>query len=108
MKRGVSPLLSFILVLLLALAIYIFLFPWFTTITQKFSEGTEASSERPLHCDNIYLSVNKVTRKRDEINVTINVKNSGTFIIERFTVTRETAYHPESSCLMLKYRFRAK
>ena len=101
MKRGVSPLLSFILVLLLALAIYIFLFPWFTTITQKFSEGTEASSERPLHCDNIYLSVNKVTRKRDEINVTINVKNSGTFIIERFTVTRETAYHPESSCLML-------
>ncbi|HLC74199.1 MAG TPA: hypothetical protein VJH20_06205, partial [Candidatus Nanoarchaeia archaeon] len=101
MKRGMSPLLSFILVLLLALAIYIFLFPWFTTITQKFSEGTEGSSERPLHCDNIYLSVNKVTRKRDEINVTINVKNSGTFIIERFTVTRETAYHPESSCLML-------
>src|SRR3989344_1084129 len=58
MKRGVSPLLSFILVLLLALAIYIFLFPWFTTITQKFSEGTEASSERPLHCDSIYLMLN--------------------------------------------------
>ena len=101
MKRGISPLLSFILVLLLAVAIYVLLFPWFKSITMNLGEDTEGASQRPLHCDNILLSVDNVYRQPDSIVATIGVKNSGTFKIERFTVTRQTSYQPESSCMML-------
>src|SRR3989338_1478443 len=101
MKRGISPLLSFILILLFIMAIFAFLFPWFTAFTRQLGKQGEETGNRPLYCDGISLSINNWTRNRDSLYANLTIENKGRFEIERFTITRETSYQSIASCLLL-------
>lgn len=101
MKRGISPLLSFILIILLIMTVFAFLFPWFTAFTRQLGRQGEETGNRPLYCDGVSLSVDNFTRNRESLYANLTIDNKGRFEIERFTITRETSYRPISSCLLL-------
>ena len=95
-KKGVSPLLSWVFLIGFAIAMASFVGTWIINQTEE----VEFPGEGPdIYCDSIKLSLINVSRSIDNKTVNFELKNTGNFKIDQFTVGRDTNSATDEWCL---------
>jgi hypothetical protein len=95
-KRGISPLISWILLIGFAVAMAGFVGTWIINQAKE----VEFPGEGPeIYCDSIKLSYTSICRSTDNKTININLKNTGDFKITKFLAGRETNESEEQWCL---------
>jgi len=98
MKKAVSPLISWILVIAFAIALGSFITSW--AIKHVKELPIESSQDIDVYCSNTNIQIQSVCReKNDYVNITL--KNKGLYSIKRLTISRETDEDRLASCLVL-------
>ena len=100
MKRGVSPLIAWVLIVGFAVVMGAFIFSWATGTLKDLNIGE--SQEYELYCDNVELRINNVCTKDDGIGGPVyiypNFTNVGNYDITRLTITLENENRALGSC----------
>ncbi|MBT4334280.1 hypothetical protein HOD61_00490 [archaeon] len=95
-KKGISPLIGWILLIGFAVAMASFVGTWMIDQTRNI----EFPGEGPdMYCDSIKLSAVHIERAADNSTVNFELKNTGNFKIDQFTVGRDTASMVDEWCL---------
>ena len=98
MKKGISPLISWILLFGFAVAMGTVIS---LCIIDEMGDINIAGPGPETYCKDVRLSINEVCRATDDKTINFNVTNTGNFKIWRYTIGRETATIAEQWCLDL-------
>ncbi|MBT3395113.1 hypothetical protein HOA59_03100 [archaeon] len=98
MKKGISPLISWILLFGFAVSMGTGISIWIINEMETINIGGPGPE---TYCKDVRLSINEVCRAADNKTINFNVTNTGNFKIWRYTVGRETTTIPEQWCLDL-------
>ena len=103
MKKAISVLLSWVLIVGFAVAMSAIIFGWAIPFVDKISENLERSERTNIYCDNTNIRIQDICRVN--INTTetqsylnIFLTNSGSYSIKRLTMSRETTFSSLQSC----------
>lgn len=96
-KKGISPLMAWILIIAFAIAMGAFIMNWATNQVGKF----DPSQNSELYCSEVDFSVDDFCI--DGVNewAKLNITNTGRYTIRRWTVARATEQSPLGSCYIL-------
>lgn len=94
-KRGVSPLISWILLVGMTVSIGSMVYFWATNFARNVNID---NTDNSIYCDNVALKL--VSSCRDGSRLNINVTNSGSYNITTMTFTRTTELLPTASCII--------
>lgn len=98
MKKSISPLISWILIVAFVIAIGAFVTTWMIDYVK--SINLDKGVQNDLYCD-VQLSVIDACRSYDNRTFIANLTNNGKFSVIALTFNRETSESPISSCLIL-------
>jgi len=96
-KKGVSPLMAWILIIAFALALGAFIMNWATNQVGKFDPSQNAE----LYCPDVDFSITNFCVKSDYSNVNFDLKNTGRYTIRKLTIARDTFNTELGSCYYL-------
>ncbi|MBI2670860.1 hypothetical protein HYX18_02695 [Candidatus Woesearchaeota archaeon] len=96
MKKGISPLISWILLVAMVISAGAFITFWSTNFIKKFNP--EKGLKEDIYCDNVNLKILNACRK-DQHTVVINFSNQGSFNVTSLTLYRATELTIAASCL---------
>ena len=98
MKKAISPLISWVLLVGLVIAIGSFVYFWAINYA-RMVDPTKGNLEE-MYCDSVRISITDSCRLNDN-TLRIDLLNKGSFKIVVLTLSRETGRNPMSSCLEL-------
>ena len=93
-KRGISPLIAWILLIGISISAAILVSQWSIEQTKKM----EFPKNKDFYCDEVDFELNTIC-KVDNFKVKFNLTNNGAFTIQRLTVGRELQQQGEGWCL---------
>lgn len=99
-KRGVSPLVAWVLLISFAIAMGLLVTKWVVDNVKN----VEFEPNKDVYCNDVagYISdVCKVTTGQNANKIQVTLKNTGNFKITRISLGRETTHKPEEWCLKL-------
>jgi len=99
MKKAISVLLSWVLIVGFAVAMSAIIFGWAIPFVEKIVKNLDRSESPEIYCDNTALKLNDfgICRVNDE-KLKIQLLNSGSYNIKRLTIARETSANSLQSC----------
>ncbi|MFH1377021.1 MAG: hypothetical protein ABIH25_05290 [Candidatus Woesearchaeota archaeon] len=99
-KRGISPLISWVLLISFAIAMALLVTKWVIDNVENIDIGDEE-----YYCDDVSISIKNVCivveGGGNTGDIEIKMKNNGNFKITRLSLGRETTEKPEEWCLKL-------
>ena len=95
MKRGITPLLAWVLLFGFAVAIGVFITGWIG----GWLPGIQIEAKPDLYCDDVQITFQDYCRDTGGGPLKVNVSNKGYFSVTRFTIQRTTT--TLGSCLEL-------
>lgn len=104
MKKAISVLLSWVLIIGFAVAMSAIIFGWAIPFVNKISDKLDKSQNVDIYCDNTRIKIvdicrmDNTTYNNQSINITL--QNTGSYNIKRLSITRETTHSPIQSCFM--------
>lgn len=97
MRKGVSPLLAWVLLVAFALTMGAFIMNWATKQVKQFDPSKDAD----LYCPEVDFAVSDVCLTDIDGPLQFIVTNTGSYTITRLTVARETSIDKLGSCYFL-------
>lgn len=97
MKKGIAPLISWILIVAMVIAMGAFVFYWTTNYIKKIN--LQEGLNEDLYCNSVNLKILNSCRKDDHNNLSINIFNKGSYNIEKLTIYRDTQNKIKGSCI---------
>ena len=99
MKKAISVLLSWVLIVGFAVAMSAIIFGWAIPFVNKISENLERSERTNIYCDTTAIRIESICRVNSNPSyLNIFLINSGNYNIKRLTMSRETTLSPLQSC----------
>lgn len=104
MKKAISVLLSWVLIIGFAVAMSAIIFGWAIPFVQKMSDKLDDSQNADIYCDNTRIKIVDICRMENRTftnsSINITLQNTGSYNIKRLSITRETTHSPIQSCFM--------
>ena len=98
MKRGITPLLAWVLLFAFAVAIGVFIIGW----VNGWLPGVQIQAKPDLYCDDVQITFQEYCRDSSgDTSLFVNVSNKGYFTVTRFTIQRTNSPGTIGSCLDL-------
>ncbi|MBT4630787.1 hypothetical protein HOC06_01010 [Candidatus Woesearchaeota archaeon] len=97
MKRGISPLVSWVLLIGFSVAAGILITQWAISIAQN----VEFPEDKETYCNEVQLDVESICLYDGEDKAHITLKNNGAFTIKRIGFGRETTLWGKEWCIYL-------
>ncbi len=94
-KRGISPLISWVLIIGFAVSAGILITQW----TVKLIEDTQFPEDKDTYCNDVQMEIIDVCVNNSNAKVTI--QNEGSFSIKRISFGRQTSIFSKEWCLKL-------
>ncbi len=96
-KRGISPLISWVLIIGFAVAAGILITQW----TIKLIDDTQFPEDKEAYCNDVQMEITNACINNGGDNITVTVLNEGSFSIKRVGFGRQTSAFSKEWCLML-------
>lgn len=104
MKKAISVLLSWVLIIGFAVAMSAIIFGWAIPFVEKISNKLDKSQNVEIYCDNTRIKIVDICRMDSNSysnrSINITLQNTGSYNIKRLSITRETTHSPIQSCFM--------
>jgi len=97
MKRGISPLVSWVLLIGFSVAAGILITQWAISIAQN----TEFPEDRETYCDEVQIDLENICLYRGDDKAYITLKNKGAFTIKRLGIGRVNTDNGKEWCMYL-------
>ncbi len=94
-NKGVSPLISWILLVGMTISIGSMVYFWATNFARNINID---NTDNSIYCDNVALKL--ISSCRDGSRLNLNITNSGSYNITTMTFTRTTELFPTASCVV--------
>lgn len=95
MKRGISPLISWVLLVAMSIAIGSIVYMWAINL----GHNIKVDQPRDIYCDNTHLKILKSCR--DQSLLLMNLSNTGSYNITSITFYKESESTVPGSCILL-------
>ena len=100
MKKAISVLLSWVLIVGFAVAMSAIIFGWAIPFVEKVSENLNKNERSDIYCDNVAIKIKDVCRAADNTSITVKVLNTGSYSLKRLGLARETTGSALQSCYL--------
>ncbi|HLC73318.1 MAG TPA: hypothetical protein VJH20_01650 [Candidatus Nanoarchaeia archaeon] len=103
MKKAISVLLSWVLIVGFAVAMSAIIFGWAIPFVEKVSENLNKNERSDIYCDNVAIKIKDVCRSPDAAtttSITVKVLNTGSYNLKRLAIARETEGSALQSCFL--------
>ncbi len=97
MRKGISPLLAWVLLVAFALVMGAFVMNWATNQVKQFDPSKDAE----LYFPDVDFSVSGVCMEATNVALDFNITNTGSYTIDRLTIARKTNFDALGSCYIL-------
>ncbi|MEK6974068.1 MAG: hypothetical protein AABW41_02425 [Nanoarchaeota archaeon] len=97
MKKGIAPLISWILIVAMVIATGAFVFYWTTNYIKKINPQEGINED--LYCNSVNLKILSSCRRDDHNMLYLNIFNKGSYSLEKLTFFRDTEKNPAASCI---------
>lgn len=100
MKKAISVLLSWVLIIGFAVAMSAIIFTWAIPFVTKVSNNLDNSNKADVYCGSTAIKIQDICRRLDNSSITIKLENTGSYNIKRLTIARETTRSSLQSCYL--------
>src|SRR3989344_1793225 len=99
MKKGVSELISWVLLVSFVISLGAFVAYFSTTYVKQIKPGH--AQELKIYCQDTQIALGNVCRDDNNVSIDFTIRNKGSFGISRLTVNREHSNSTIGSCSIL-------